>query len=396
MATKISVQKDVMRLVIFICILGICIASIWSLGKTTRIKSSSPDDRFFKIPKESSVPRPLPSTPFHPDAEILKSIRDDEYLERSDLYYVLHQIIATPEKEIESSIDKSLTWKIMLQTPQRDQMRGKIMQIQGCVIGVQPLVLGQSSTCHLLREDDFQDLSGLITKLRDIENPVSRHIVGLVAPDTRKLVNDYNAFLSTVPKSLKNAILYEFNALLEKESLYDEQSFAQVNVSEEIKKVLSTKPHGYALIRGNRLLLEQAYPREIKKTQDAESRDMQGVRIWVGTIYTEQQEVYLCLLPDLPKHLPESAEVKITGAFLKVWTYVNQHDDKIQAPVLIGKTLHIIPQGPPPSSRGLLRLIGFAIGVVAIFIIVGILYERREHSNFNKHLMEIRNRRKQN
>lgn len=116
----------------------------------------------------------------------------------------------------------------------------------------------------LLRADHLNDAARLAVKLRDARDPLSRYLRGQFSPDERQLLDEYDGFRSP-SKALKGALIRELNRLLEGECLYDEQRFAQVTLTEEIRRWIEQNPQGKDLIRLNRLLLEAAYPDEITK-----------------------------------------------------------------------------------------------------------------------------------
>ncbi|NIO69280.1 MAG: hypothetical protein GTN71_09655, partial [Anaerolineae bacterium] len=116
----------------------------------------------------------------------------------------------------------------------------------------------------LLRADHLNDPTRLALKLRDAPDPLSRYLRGQFPPDERRLLDEYDG-ASSPSKALKGALIRELNRLLEGECLYDEQRFAQLTLTEEIRRRIEQNPRGKDLVRLNRLLLEAAYPDEITK-----------------------------------------------------------------------------------------------------------------------------------
>jgi len=116
----------------------------------------------------------------------------------------------------------------------------------------------------LLRADHLNVPTRLALKLRDAPDPLSRYLRGQFPPDERRLLDEYDGSRSP-SKALKGALIRGLNRLLEGECLYDEQRFAPVTLTEEIRRRIEQNPRGKDLIRLNRLLLEAAYPDEITK-----------------------------------------------------------------------------------------------------------------------------------
>ncbi len=110
--------------------------------------------------------------------------------------------------------------------------------------------------------DYFRDADGLISRLRDAQDPLSQYLRGRLSEETRVLVGNYD---SSIPPSerLQMKLADELNQVIKSdEFLYDEQRFAGVALSAETKKLIGEKLSGKDLARLNRLLLDDAYPRE--------------------------------------------------------------------------------------------------------------------------------------
>ncbi len=70
--------------------------------------------------------------------------------------------------------------------------------------------------------------------------------------------------LSEAPRDdLAEYLIRELNEIIRGPCIYDAQRFAGVTLRPETQKLLASNPHGAALIRLNRLLIEDAYPNEI-------------------------------------------------------------------------------------------------------------------------------------
>jgi YidC/Oxa1 family membrane protein insertase len=120
---------------------------------------------------------------------------------------------------------------------------------------------------------DFKDIASLAVKLQNARDPLSQYLREQFSEETRLLLDGYD---SSIPVSqqlqkalqLQEALVDELNPLLQKgDSLYDEQLFAHVALTEETRKLIAENPTGEELVRLNRMLLEDAYPREIVKSQ---------------------------------------------------------------------------------------------------------------------------------
>jgi hypothetical protein len=83
------------------------------------------------------------------------------------------------------------------------------------------------------------------------------------SPATQRLLDAYTSPPSE--PALITALLPELNQLLLGESLYEEQRFASITLSAKTKSLVQQNLQGKELIRCNRLLLEEAFPSQIRK-----------------------------------------------------------------------------------------------------------------------------------
>jgi F5/8 type C domain len=123
----------------------------------------------------------------------------------------------------------------------------------------------QSTGSQLFRVGDLKHPTGLAVKLRDAHDPLSLYLKGQFAPNTLQQLESYDG--SSPPSDpLQRTLVEELNQVLKGFSLFDERRFAQVALTEETRRLIEHQPQGDGLIRLNRLLLEEAYPRDIAKS----------------------------------------------------------------------------------------------------------------------------------
>lgn len=93
-------------------------------------------------------------------------------------------------------------------------------------------------------------------------------------------------------RELANGVARALNRLINGPALYDEPRFAKVTLRPETIAVLNRKPAGLELARLNRLLLEDAFPRELVKSPAASWTVKDGAMASTGggrgVIYTEK------------------------------------------------------------------------------------------------------------
>ncbi len=127
----------------------------------------------------------------------------------------------------------------------------------------------------LFSAGDFKDLSGFVTKLRVHRDPVSDHLWNQFPEPTRQALAD----LHSPPEQQQSGLVAALNNLLKGNLIYETGRFAQVTISSTARALISQDPQGEDLIRLNRLLIQDAYPKEIAKIR--------------GSDYTECEKPYL-------------------------------------------------------------------------------------------------------
>ena len=128
---------------------------------------------------------------------------------------------------------------------------------------LQTKVSGPGFWCSssLLSVDDLQDSSGMIRKLREHSDPVSDFLWSrLAAFEQEFLASDV-----VDDEKKKTWLASSLNQILNSDSIYEEKRFESVVFSKETLALRGQNPQGKDIIRFNRLLLHDAYPREIRK-----------------------------------------------------------------------------------------------------------------------------------
>lgn len=116
----------------------------------------------------------------------------------------------------------------------------------------------------MLRPGDLKDPAGLAAKLRNAPDPVSHYIREQFSTETRELLEKSDDSTQP-PETLRDALVDELNRLLKGAGLFDENRFAQLALTAKTRGLLEQSQPGADPTRLNRLLLEEAYPREIEK-----------------------------------------------------------------------------------------------------------------------------------
>jgi thioredoxin-like negative regulator of GroEL len=171
-------------------------------------------------------------------------------------------------------------------------------------------------------EKEFTDFPGFCAKLRGQQDPLSKFIYSNLSPETQQLVSnggndksvvtavckDLNTLIdrelqtkdklaakraekdaldeegstSDKKKKRRDELEKEINELSKIQPLYTPERFKDIHLSEYLQDFIKENPQLHTRVRLNRLLLEEAYPKEIAKS--------------VGAVYPDR-EIY-CPSPD--------------------------------------------------------------------------------------------------
>jgi UDP-N-acetylmuramyl pentapeptide phosphotransferase/UDP-N-acetylglucosamine-1-phosphate transferase len=123
-----------------------------------------------------------------------------------------------------------------------------------------------STPSPFLRMGDLKDPAHLMLRLYEGHDPLSQYLRGQFSYALQQEVTNYDG-ASTPSEGVQRSLTDELNRVLREASIYDEQRFKSVKLSEETRKLLAQNPQGENLVRLNRSLLEEAYPDEIAKNQ---------------------------------------------------------------------------------------------------------------------------------
>jgi len=132
----------------------------------------------------------------------------------------------------------------------------------------------------LFSTEDIINLKSLATKLKNPtarkswgpfawgplrKDNVSEYIRGQLSPETLNLLSQYNGGTNS---QLQNDLVVDLDRIIQSGPIYDTNRFARVRLSKETAKLLAQNPQGQELVWLNRMLLLEAYPREILKDRN--------------------------------------------------------------------------------------------------------------------------------
>jgi KaiC/GvpD/RAD55 family RecA-like ATPase len=131
----------------------------------------------------------------------------------------------------------------------------------------------------LLSITELRQPINLLIKLRDAGDPVSKYIREQFSADMQQELGKYDESLSP-SNEFQQRVVEELNRLLKTDHFYNRQYFTNEKLSNKTRKLISKNPQGDDLIRLNRMLLVDAYPREISKSNNSASPRLGSDTIW--------------------------------------------------------------------------------------------------------------------
>lgn len=139
-----------------------------------------------------------------------------------------------------------------------------------------------------LLASDIRDFPTFAAKLKQPTNVASIFLVSRLSPATREALAAWNG-TNAVPKSLRFAVVEDLNALIQGPSIWEGDRFPAASLPPALNELLARNPTGQELARLNRLLLQQAYVKELAsgpKTEAAQKRIKVAEKIveFVGNI----------------------------------------------------------------------------------------------------------------
>jgi fucose permease len=109
---------------------------------------------------------------------------------------------------------------------------------------------------------DFKDLPSLAAKLSEQADPVSAFLATNLSSTTLETLARYKDGAAS-PTALRVALTQDLNSLIQKQSLYTPERFNRISLQEKTKQLLSADSPERNPARLNRLLLADAYSREL-------------------------------------------------------------------------------------------------------------------------------------
>jgi hypothetical protein len=129
----------------------------------------------------------------------------------------------------------------------------------------------RSDGSSLFSVSDFRNPDSLAVKFGNASDSLSSYLRGQFSDDTQQRLDAYNES-NALSVSLQRVLVDELNQLIHGPILFDEQRFEHIELTEKTRSLIEQNPQGENLIHLNQLLLEEAYPHAIVKSQFNKSK----------------------------------------------------------------------------------------------------------------------------
>lgn len=156
----------------------------------------------------------------------------------------------------------------------------------------------------LISVKEIANPGALVKKIHAARDPLSAYLKQNFSGDAQKQFAAYDGaekLSADQEKAWKKILAEELGSLMQNNSLYQSERFAQVTLGAETTKRVEQNPQGANRIRLNRLLLEDAYPQELIKNEAAlktSDPDMVWLIIFViGVLATLSMAIYNKVVP---------------------------------------------------------------------------------------------------
>ena len=129
-----------------------------------------------------------------------------------------------------------------------------------------PATHPSAETLWLFEEADFKDAPGFANRLKSAPDSLSAYLAGRLSDETRRLLGGYQG--GEIPKALLHGLVVDLNSILQNTWISQDNRdyFARLTLKPTTRRLLEQNPSGDGRVRINRLVLEEAYPRELQQS----------------------------------------------------------------------------------------------------------------------------------
>jgi hopanoid biosynthesis associated RND transporter like protein HpnN len=133
------------------------------------------------------------------------------------------------------------------------------------MLGAKALLFISDESPPTVSVGDIRDPASLAAKLKPPSDAVSSYLHGQLSTATRQALTNYQGTTAD-PAPLLETLTNDLNRILGGPLIFEPQRFSRVALRAKTQQLLAEKPYGNKLAQLNRLLLEDAYPQEISRS----------------------------------------------------------------------------------------------------------------------------------
>ncbi len=209
--------------------------------------------------------------------------------------------------------------------PKKDLSRGNgvilLTTFMAIIVGTGAAgVLKEGFGSTSFKESSFHNSKELVWKVKAQEDPVSLHLISKFPAVTKEMIEKADKASEKLPENWKANLIDGLNAVVNNDKvIYSSEIFAEVKLSSATKKMIANKEiEGRGIPHTNRLLLEDAYPKEIKKSQQLHWACLLFVLIAaLGTLTSYG-------VKKLPPSSPETDFINPISGFMSNWKMLGE------------------------------------------------------------------------
>jgi hypothetical protein len=123
---------------------------------------------------------------------------------------------------------------------------------------------GEVTFSPMFSVGDLKDAASLAVKLKHSTNSMPSYIRGRLKDSTRRNLKQWQR-PEDVPLALQKSVIADLNAIIGGSSIWDTNLFKKVEIRQETRHLLEPDPPREYLALVNRLLLDDAFPQELRK-----------------------------------------------------------------------------------------------------------------------------------
>lgn len=131
-------------------------------------------------------------------------------------------------------------------------------------------------------------------------------------------------------------------------------------------------------ITGELIKLEK----EVLKGKYADERNIKGLAVWRGVIFSSDGRLYLFTITDPPEGIKKGQGVELYAMFFKIWIYETTSGGEAKNPYFLGKNIKVIPRVQSNQQRKITVVFLIIFAITCILLGYGIVYERQQAKKF--------------